>query len=321
MVDQTEKPGSQTIGGLIQKIVNTRSTVDGTANALTSKPRDSATTTPPRTAFLPTGERHGGHGSGMPTSLLPATAIVSAAPPSTLQRDPGALLPQHIASRLDTTWETNNQGHGWDGYVTAYEMTAPITGGDLTLAIEIAEAALRPATPQKILAELTRLRALTVSRDQATLDLELIAAAYTDELSRYPADAVVEVLRDWPRSNRFWPSMAELVGPLDRMTAPRKALWEALRRGYKLPETSPYWIAPSDVDKAAVDELLEKHGYSVGPGGRVRPPEREPLTREIRRKVYAETKAFRLPDENDPRVQARLREMGALTPPHQETAR
>lgn len=205
--------------------------------------------------------------------------------------------------------------------MSAYELVAPEDAGDmaaaeadLVVAIEIAEAALQPAPPQKVLAELTRLRALTVSRDQSTTDLELIAAAYTDELKKYPLDAVVEVLRDWPRSHRFWPSMAELVEPLDRLVGPRHALREALRRGYRKPEVSSDWIPPpSEADKAAVIDLLAKHGFAIDEAtGGIRPPEAELMTDADRKRVAEQTAAFRLLDENDPRVQARLREMGVV---------
>lgn len=312
MDDHRGKQGSQPIGSLISQTVATQRIVDGTESGYRQKPRDSATITPQGKRFLPTGMPRGEHGSSALTSSLTATEIVALAPLGTLHRDPGALLPQPVTSCLASTWEGNNTGYGWDDYVSAYELTASVPAADLALAIEIAEAALQPAPPQKVLAELTRLRALTVSRDQSTTDLELIAAAYTDELKKYPLDAVVEVLRDWPRSHRFWPSMAELVEPLDRLVGPRRTLREALRRGYRKPEVSPDWIPPpSEEDKAAVIDLLAKHGYSVDEKtGRVRPPDVEPLTAAERKRIAEETAAFRLLDENDPRVRARLREMG-----------
>jgi hypothetical protein len=39
-------------------------------------------------------------------------------------------------------------------------------------------------------------------------------------------------------------------------------------------------------------------------------PEREPVTAKVLKRVRQETAAFRLPAEDDPGVQARLREMG-----------
>lgn len=318
MDDHRGKQGSRPIGSLISRTVATQRIVDGTASEYRQKPRDSATITPQSRRFPAIGTHPGEHGSSALTSSLPATEIAALAPLGTLHRDPGALLPRRVTSCLVSTWEGNNTGYGWDGYVSAYELVMPpdaadlaAAEADLAVAIEIAEAALQPAPPQKVLAELTRLRALTVSRDQSTTDLELIAAAYTDELKKYPLDAVVEVLRDWPRSHRFWPSMAELVEPLDRLVGPRRALREALRRGYREPEVSPDWIPPpSEEDKAAVIDLLAKHGYAVDHNGRVRPPETTPLTAEERKRVADETAAFLLLDENDPRVRARLREMG-----------
>jgi hypothetical protein len=311
MDEQSRKQGSRKVGSLISQTVATQRIVDGTESEYPQNPRHSGTITPSIKHSPESGMPHGEHGSNMPTSSRHATEIVATASLGTLHRDPGALLPRRVTSCLASTWEGNNTGYGWDGYVSAYELTAPVPPADLAVAIEIAEAALHPASPQRVLAELTRVRSLTVSRDQSTNDLELIAAAYTDELKKYPLDAVVEVLRDWPRSHRFWPAMAELLDPLDRLVAPRHALREALRRGYREPEVSPDWIPPpSEEDKAAVIDLLAKHGYAVDHNGRVRPPEAVPMTAEEKKRVADETAAFRLPDKNDPRVQARLREMG-----------
>lgn len=324
MDDLSRKQKSLPIGSLISRTVDTLRIVDGMPAGSATRQTASETAVSVTRLPTPTGVPPGERGAGLPTisrhaTEIVATEIVATAPLGTLHRDPGALLPQPVTSCLASTWEGNNTGYGWDGYVSAYELVMPpdaadlaAAEADLAVAIEIAEAALQPAPPQKVLAELTRLRALTVSRDQSTTDLELIAAAYTDELKKYPLDAVVEVLRDWPRSHRFWPSMAELVEPLDRLVGPRRALREALRRGYREPEVSPDWIPPpSEEDKAAVIDLLAKHGYSVDEKtGRVRPPEVEPLTAAERKRIAEETAAFRLLDENDPRVRARLREMG-----------
>lgn len=305
--DRNPKPGSQPIGNLISRIASMQRPVDGTAAGSERKPTPSPTDATGTSRSTQTGTRLGAPGSGNRTSSLPA-ARTAAIP---LQRDPGALLPPHVTSQLDTTWETNNTGYGWDGYVSSYELTGPISEEDRVAALRQVEQWLQPAPPQLILAELTRVRALTISRDQSTADLELVAAAYADELREYPADAVREVMREWPRTHRFWPTLCELVERLEHLVTPRKALREALRRGYREPEFSPDWIPPSPDERAAVEQILAEHGYSIDPEGRVRPPEREELTPEVRRKVEAETRAFKLLPEDDPRVQARLREMDA----------
>ncbi len=150
---------------------------------------------------------------------------------------------------------------------------------------------------------------MTISRDAGS-DLTMIFAVYTDELRRYPVDAVRTVLREWP--GKYWPAIAELKPSLDRLVVPRRALLIALERGYRQPEKSPDWIPPTADEKAAVDAFLAAHGFSGEWRGRERPLEDDPAaTREQRRLALDELRHFRLPDVTDPRVQARLREMGA----------
>lgn len=307
--DQNPKPRSQPIGSLTSRIVRMQQAGDGTPDGSERRPTPSQTGASVTKLLTRTGTRHGVHGVGTPRSSLPAPT--AKLPAVTLQRDPAALLPPHVTSQLDTTWEINNTGYGWDGYVSGYALLGPLTETDLTQAVKQVENWLQPAPAQLILAELTRVRALTISRDQSTADLELVAAAYADELREYPVDVVREVLREWPRTHRFWPTLCELVERMEHLVVPRKALLDALCRGYREPEVSPDWIAPSPEDMAAVEEILAEHGYSIDHTGRVRPPEREDLTPEIRRRVEAETRGFKLLPENDPRVQARLREMEA----------
>jgi hypothetical protein len=216
-----------------------------------------------------------------------------------------------VQSSLATKWaDGDGDGYGWDGYVLDYELSAPISDDDRDASLRIAEEALRPASEQVIVAELGRLRALTVSRDIGQ-DLTLVFAAYTSELLKYPPDAIRRVLRAWPKTQRFWPSMSELVQGLDRLVRPRHALRNALRQPYRPAETSPDWAPPpSEKVLAAISDLLAAHGIVADEYGRMRPPEREPLTSAQRRQVRNECAVFRLPDEDDPRVQERLRQMG-----------
>lgn len=313
--DENRGSSSRRIGSLISETLTSLSTKGATTPGSPSRAPAAGTTIGPRGTSLPTTTRHGGLGSGTPTALQRrATAMVAQARTGTLQRNPAALLPQSIRSSIAETWVDGDTGYGWDGYVTRYDLTQLPSDQDADLAAAIAEATLEPASEREIVVELGRLRSLTVSREIGA-DLSLAFAAYTEELRRYPADAVREVLREWPKTQRFWPSMAELVLRLDRLVKPRQALQEALGRGYVPFPDSPDWVPPpTEADKAAVAALLAEHGYRIEPDGRVRPPPQEPLTKRDRERVAAETAAFRLPDADDPRVLARLRQMAETDP-------
>jgi hypothetical protein len=211
------KPGSHPIGSLISRIVSTQRVVDGTVDASERRPTHSPTAATGMGRSTQTGTLPGGPGSATQTSSLPAILPEQAA--LTAQCDPARLLPQCVQSCLAAVW---------DGYVAAYELVAPLPDAERRAAIELAEQMLRPAGEEILITELGRLRAMTVSRDVGQ-DLAMLFAIYADELRDYPADAIRDVLRAWPRAERFWPSAAELRERLDRLVKPRRALLAGLR--------------------------------------------------------------------------------------------
>ena len=302
--------GSQPIGGLIQETLDTLRNKVMTQDGSSEKPNPSGTDASETMQPMQTGTQLGEHGSAMRRNSL---AIVATASEGSLQHDPARLLTPSMRSSLETTWNDAGDEYGWNGRVIRYELNQPRSAGELAEAIDIAEASLLPMSKREVLAELARVRAMTVSRD-ISMDLQLVLAAYADELMKYPTDAVREVLRGWAREEKFWPSMSELIARLNRLVAPRHALLDGLRRGYRgPPEVSPAWIAPkpvTDEERAEVEAMLAKYGFVTEATGRVRPIEEEPLTREKRREIAAQVQSFKLLPPDDPRVVARLREMG-----------
>lgn len=286
------KPGSQRIGSLIAKIAATPRHEDGRGTALTSRPPPSGIDARGTSHGMPTGMRHGEHGSGMRTNSMPATRGHSTALVLD-SRDPAASLRRRVTSCLASTWIDGDTGYGWDGRVAGYELVAPLQADELAEAIGTIEAALMPAPAKQIVAELTRLRQLTISRDRSTVDLELLLAAYADELRQYPGDAVTVVLREWPRSHRFWPSLAELVELLEPIVTPRRELLNALRRGYREPEVSPDWVRPTAAEIADAEALLRQHGIEIDHRGRLHPREVEPMTRADHERMQRELAEFR----------------------------
>lgn len=180
-----------------------------------------------------------------------------------------------MRSALVEVWADGDTGHGWDGYVVRYEVGNRIPEHDGKTAMAFVESTLEPASEDAILAELGRLRVKTISRDVG-LDLTLVFSAYADELARYPADVVRTVLRGW--RGKFWPAWAELAEQLDRITKPRHALRETLRRAYRGPEREPERAPLTDAERQEIDDMLKRHGIRLDDRGRVRPIEdRAPL--------------------------------------------
>ena len=69
---------------------------------------------------------------------------------------------------------------------------------------------MRPAPREVVGKALVKLRMLTASRDPGATSTALMMAAYADELADLPGDAVMAGIAAWPRTNKFWPTLAEL---------------------------------------------------------------------------------------------------------------
>lgn len=305
---QDGKSGFRSIGNLTETIVNSPQNAATTFNGSASSGKRSLTGTPAKQIAPPT---------GTPNSAAGAVALTVSSPEwlkviGKAQHDARALLSPAVVSRLDLPKMT--LGDNWDGYCFSYELLGPIAEADRDEALRTLRQALRPVTKVLVTAELTRLRLKVRTADREEIDLDAQLAVYVDDIVArgYPEDAVKEAVREWPGS--FWPDFAELKSKMERLTTPRRALVDALMRGYRPAANSPDWIPPSPADKEAVTAKLAAIGWRRDAEGHYRPIEEPLATPQMMRQVSKETKGFKLPDENDPAVQTRLKEMGGATP-------
>jgi uncharacterized protein YdaU (DUF1376 family) len=166
---------------------------------------------------------------------LSASAISSLVDGANLQ----ALLPPSLRaacrSRLVRRLMDEDEEYGPDYEVAEFELVGVIDEAELAAGRAIVAAALQPSAEAVVARELTRLRFATASREFNTADMAMIAAVYAETLSTYPEDIVVKICRDWPRRQKFWPALAELVEPAERLLVERRSLAEALARGPKRP--------------------------------------------------------------------------------------
>lgn len=65
-----------------------------------------------------------------------------------------------------------------------------------------------------------------------------MVAAFTAELSKFPADLVVWSLRKWATINPWWPALAEILGPVKREMGWRNALADAANTNLPIEESS-----------------------------------------------------------------------------------
>ncbi len=109
---------------------------------------------------------------------------------------------------------------------------------------------------------LGRVKLMTGSRERTQADLNAELNAYADGLTRHPAYAVQKVLWEWPDSNRWFPSYADLTILIDRecskyrqtLKALQKPTEKPVKRGGYNPEDREYVLA-------GFERLKQQAGY------------------------------------------------------------
>lgn len=80
---------------------------------------------------------------------------------------------------------------------------------------------LRPSPEDVVIQALVKCHLKTVSAKIEGADAELMIEAYTEELREFPADVVDGVLRDWAKTMKWFPALAEIYPELQRRVAYR----------------------------------------------------------------------------------------------------
>ena len=120
---------------------------------------------------------------------------------------------------------------GYDSKFVGYNFSRrDLDPSDVRDALAVVEIALRPCPPAIVDQELLRLKILTKSQALNAEEVALQAAVYTQQLSAYPEDVVVDVLRCWRAREKWWPAWAELQELIDARMKRRIALRDALAR-------------------------------------------------------------------------------------------
>lgn len=78
-------------------------------------------------------------------------------------------------------------------------------------ALEAVRASLEPASPERVIAELMRLRLHLPMRDVSATEARLMLEDYLSDLGAIPADVLVGAIAEARRSCRWFPSIAELL--------------------------------------------------------------------------------------------------------------
>jgi len=90
------------------------------------------------------------------------------------------------------------------------------------------EDALRPSTPQQIAAELAKVAAVVILPDNASPKTTF--AIYAEHLCPYPLDLVQAACAESIRTNKFFPTIAELIGLMAPRVKHRREMLDYARR-------------------------------------------------------------------------------------------
>lgn len=178
----------------------------------------SETTTSPRPVSLPTGPQLGGPGA-VTTANSPVKTALQALEPDQVRREVRALV--------ERRWPSLQRTVNGDYDLTGFRLVSPITDDQRQEILSLSRALTKPADPELVIEEITRCLTVTKSRPKEEADLTLMVAAFTEALSKCPADLVVSSLRKWSETSPWWPSLAEILQPIRGEIAWRNSLAEA----------------------------------------------------------------------------------------------
>ena len=181
----------------------------------------------------------------------------------------------------------------FDGYTIA--IGDDVGSADLHRVIADIEATMRPLPAKDIKLALAKLRVSTASRSASGEDLAFIVATFAEWLAEYPADAVLSGIENWRKTQKFWPTEAELRADIEERTYRRVALIAALKNPQRpAPVVDQRETPPlTDEDIAAI---YQKHGVPrPKPSPKELPRQECDISASLRR-AYAALQSFKLPD-------------------------
>ncbi len=246
------------------------------------RPRSQTSSTGSETTGSPARAKAGSSSTGTPpsatgcarppTTKAEAQAALAAAQGGEIDKALRAWLPPSIVSSIIsiTRWrETTGKGQHNEPFIAGYVLRFDFEETAARDALRLAELFNAPAAPSDCAMALGKLKAITISRNVTDEDLTVQIAAMAEELCPYPLDAVLDSCRAWARSEKFFPTWAELRVLCEERVLFRRALARALRSYIELveqretaakalppkePQASTVWRAHQAKIKAEIGE-------------------------------------------------------------------
>ena len=198
------------------------------------KPRNSETTGRPNPASAPasgTGTQLSVTGSARPPSTPEEVReLLAELTPDQIDKSLQAWLPPSVSCRIE--------GRLYDGPNDPYKNYTTVgydlaegwdenEGREAQRLLEMLNARADPEACQQILA---RLKVLTRERNLSQEDMVAQIAIFSEELSQYPLDVVRDACRAWARTEKWFPSWAELRERCEERVMKRRAILLGLKR-------------------------------------------------------------------------------------------
>lgn len=238
MSDAKRGRGFRSIGDLASGIADTPTMPVTTTAGSSVKLRISSTTTPPTETSSPITPPHGPRGlTALPGSLR---AMAQGNDPAATDRNLLACLEPLLSLSEKRDWNISDPTR--IGELSGFLIRHDASETDIRQAEELIAVSITPLAPQALMAELVRLRALTVSRQTGDDDTAAILAAYASELSQEPGDIVRAALRSRP-GGKFWPAYEEVEAAMARLGSTRRMLAAAVKnRSFAENPAWPRWL-------------------------------------------------------------------------------
>lgn len=77
---------------------------------------------------------------------------------------------------------------------------------------------------------LTELHMKVAVRNKGSVDMEATFFVYAEDLAEYPADVVADVIADWGRNEKWWPTVSELRSQAYSLAYRRRAMLRAVQK-------------------------------------------------------------------------------------------
>lgn len=166
-----------------------------------------------------------------PTS--PLVEAMAAANPLNTEAALKASLPVSLASMMTSSAKTRAtypEGEDVKIQFLGYEpIPSDVPAPLLCQALEAVKLSLSPMDERYIATLVTRMKAMTRSRSESSVDAVVQIKIYAEELTAWPADVVKYIVTTWHQRSDFFPTMHELEIELRRWSERRKAFCEVLQ--------------------------------------------------------------------------------------------